>query len=154
VITVEVLGKKEFEQYIETYTEEKVQGIKDVVNESGINVQAGSKKRAPVGVSGYLRSMIHLNMQDAGLTAEVIAAAMYSEYIENGTGPAAGHKRYMPPPGVLLDWMKKKGIPEDKEFMIRWKIYQKGTKPQPFMKPSWEEEKPNFERNLRKVLST
>ena len=65
-------------------------------------------------------------------------------YIEKGTGPAAGHGRYMPPKGVLLDWMARQGIPPEAEYLIRWKIYQQGTTPQPFLTPAAEE-------NLNKI---
>jgi len=72
-------------------------------------------------------------------------------YIEKGTGPAAGHGKYMPPKGVLLDWMARQGIPAEAEYAIRWKIYQQGTNPQPFLTPAAEENLGKIEALVKQV---
>lgn len=46
----------------------------------------------------------------------------YLEVMARGRRPG----RSMPPPGVLLGWMRRHGIPADREFLIRRKIGRKG----------------------------
>ena len=83
----------------------------------------------------------------------------YARYVEEGTGPAAGHARYYPNPDALLEvlraspssrgykWAKKgsrKRGGQDVELWLRsraWAmaIYARGTRPHPFMRPALEE---------------
>lgn len=70
-------------------------------------------------------------------------ASPYGKYIEEGTGPAAGHAKYMPPRRALILYVTRKmGVtgPASIAHAVRalqWKIYMKGTEAQPFMKPAW-----------------
>lgn len=48
--------------------------------------------------------------------------------LEHGRRPGSR----MPPPGVLLGWMARHGIPEEAEFPIRRKIARDGMNGQPF----------------------
>jgi hypothetical protein len=93
-------------------------------------------------------------MLNEKITAKVICSTNYARYIEEGTGPAVGHSRYFPPPGVLINWlMRKLGKSEDEarkvEYVIRRGIYQHGTEPQPFLKPAKEQ----AVRQLRGILA-
>lgn len=78
------------------------------------------------------------------IRARAVCQNQHGAYIEFGTGPAAGHAQYMPPKGVLRQWIRRVlGIGDEKaideaEAAIRWKIYHKGTRPQPFMKPAFD----------------
>jgi len=65
----------------------------------------------------------------------------YSQFIEYGTGPAAGHGQYMPPLEPIMAWVGRKlGFSGDKQKKvaeaIRWKIYQHGEYAHPFARPA------------------
>jgi hypothetical protein len=86
---------------------------------------------------------------------EVTAGANYARMVEEGTGPAAGKKSYMPNPVFLRDYVKqrarisfaaKKGTParrtamdevRDRAFALAVHIRKYGTKPHPFMAVSY-----------------
>lgn len=59
----------------------------------------------------------------------------YGETSEKGRRPG----RPMPPKGVLLGWMGRKGIPASAEFVVRRAIGRKGIAAQPFMAPGEDE---------------
>ena len=65
----------------------------------------------------------------------------YAGYREFGTGPAAGHGRYMPPVDAIKRWASDKLGLSGKELdravgAIRWGIYQHGTEAEPFARPA------------------
>lgn len=77
------------------------------------------------------------------IISRLICASPYGRYKEEGTGPEAGHDKYMPPVRVILEWMKRQGIGTDgpasmahAAYAIRWHIYQHGTKAKPFLAPA------------------
>ena len=55
----------------------------------------------------------------------------YAPYIEFGRKPGK-----MPPPGVLLPWMKRHGIEPEAEFGIARAIASRGIAERPFMRPA------------------
>lgn len=111
-------------------------------------------------VKGTLRKSIH-NFVARDLPEDVVGAesrptVQYAAYVEEGTGPAAGHRPYYPNPDALLQvlrssprsrgykWAKKgskKRGGQELELWLRsraWAmaIFAKGTKPYPFMRPA------------------
>lgn len=73
----------------------------------------------------------------------------YAGYREFGAGPAVGHGKFMPPDKPPYDkdsapirrWLADKFGLRGKELdkataAVRWKIYQSGTRPQPFARPA------------------
>lgn len=109
----------------EIVKDEMIKGVDRVVA-IGFTV---SKSIVPVGVSRNLsRSLIQL---PARVTADGVqgawragppSAGAYADVMERGRRPGAP----MPPQGVLLGWMAAKGIPADREFVIRRAIGRKG----------------------------
>lgn len=59
----------------------------------------------------------------------------YDEVIEHGRRKGAK----MPPPGVLGEWMTKKGIPAEAEFLVRRSIAENGIQASPYMRPAFEQ---------------
>lgn len=65
--------------------------------------------------------------------------AEYAVYVHEGTGPAVGESKYLPPEGVLRDWIVERGFAsghgtlDEREDLLRWHIYHEGTRPNPFM---------------------
>lgn len=115
-------------------------------DKAALRMEAKAVALAPKGASAPgLRNEIHGQAVQTSDTikASLVCTSPYGKYLEFGTGPAAGHARYMPPPGVLRQWIERKlGLSGEAaaaaEGAIRWKIYLKGTEPQPFMKPAFD----------------
>lgn len=117
-------------------------------DKAGLAMEAEAIQAAPKSLGDMARA-IHssASMDGAILRVRLVCPSPYAKYIEEGTGPAVGHQKYMPPPGALALWVKRtlappapKGDQEAAlkavENAVRWKIYMKGTKPQPFMRPA------------------
>lgn len=85
----------------------------------------------------------------------VVVSANYARAVEEGTGPAAGKKRYYPNPESLRQYIeqapsmrrhkwsrgKRKLEQQRLDIWLRsralaWHIYNRGTKAQPFMAPA------------------
>jgi hypothetical protein len=78
---------------------------------------------------------------EGGEEWSVECRTIYSEFIEFGAGPAAGHARFMPPLKPILEWTQRKlGLKGEQAKRaaegIRWAIYRSGTRPQPFARPA------------------
>lgn len=145
--------------------------VSNEINASSLNIQRNAKRLAPVNF-GQLRSGINL-IKSGDLTFSVESAASYSPYVEFGTGgkvsvPAdftAYAKQFKGGKGgkfkdmvdALTLWVKRKGIGNGKNdkglaFVIARSILQKGLRPQPFLIPAYEEEKPKLIQRLKKLL--
>lgn len=99
-------------------------------------------------LQGHIKS--DTRIENGRVIARIRCDSPYGRYIEEGTGPAAGHDKYMPPVRVILDWMKHRGIGASQKsvgtrglatmahiaYAIRWHIYQHGIKAKPFMAPA------------------
>lgn len=89
-----------------------------------------------------LRADVHveLSADDRGnLSAWVGSRLRYAAAVHNGRG--AG--KAWPPPGVLLGWMRRHGIPREAEFAIRRKIGMEGTTGVPFLSTALRRVFPN-----------
>lgn len=89
----------------------------------------------------------------------VEAGTTYARMVEEGTGPAAGRKAYMPNPVRLRDYVKQRAAIRftgrrgsarrrsqqdelrDRAFALAMHIKKYGTKPHPFMAPAAERKK-------------
>jgi HK97 gp10 family phage protein len=108
------------------------------VRRAAMNVHNEAKRRVPKDL-GRLSNSITYEISGDGLTATVGTNLEYAREIEFGRRAGS-----MPPPGVLLGWMKRKGIDPSLEFVIRRKIAEKGTPPQPYLLPALEVVRPDF----------
>ena len=149
------------------------QGVKDEVNASALNIQSGAKKLAPVNF-GQLRNSIYLKEQNVekGYVFTVGSSASYAPYVEFGTGgkvsiPAGfeelassfkGRKggKFKDMVDALTLWVKAKGIGGGKDksiaYAIAISILRRGMRPQPFLIPAFETEKPKMIKNILNVL--
>jgi hypothetical protein len=109
--------------------------VGDEINASALNIQNSAKRLAPVDL-GFLRNNIAL-VPIGDLTFAVEAKAKYSAYVEFGTGGLvnvpAGYEE-------LATIFKGRGI---RTINIR---------PQPYLIPSYEVEKPKLLQRLKKLL--
>lgn len=79
-----------------------------------------------------LRGDIHVELQQderGNLFAWVGSRLRYAAAVHNGRAPG----KAWPPPGALLGWLRRHGIPPQAEFAIRRKIGLEGTDPHPFL---------------------
>lgn len=119
-------------------------------DKAALAMEAKAVDAAPKSLGELARRIHGQAVQDGAIIrARLTVDSPYGKYVEEGTGPAVGHKRYMPPPGALRLWVQRtlrppaiKGdeerVIEAVENAVRWKIYLKGTKPQPFARPAYE----------------
>lgn len=106
----------------------------------GLLIVAEAKKRAPVGVSGLLRSRISYQVIQSGpfamqtivqATAKTKTGYNYPKAVEFGTPP-----HWIPWSGSENTWQlwaKRKGIPAG---ALRYAIAMRGTKKHPFLHPA------------------
>jgi HK97 gp10 family phage protein len=163
----EVLGK------LQSFDKKVQQDVKDEVNASALNIQSGAKRLAPVNL-GQLRNSIYLKEQkvDKGFVFTVGSSASYAPYVEFGTGGkvsipagfeelASGFKgkkagTFKDMVQALTLWVRRKGIGggNDKSiaYAIAISILKKGMRPQPFLIPSFETEKPKMINNIKKAI--
>lgn len=135
---------------IERFTEEKQQAVKDVINESALNIQRGAKQRCRVD-TGRLRSSIAIEPYKNGYSAQVGTKVKYAPYVEFGTGkhvdiPAAAN---FSATGRQTPWMYplSKGGLSTGEM-----VWTSGNKPRPFLFPAAEDERPRFISAMRGAL--
>jgi HK97 gp10 family phage protein len=149
------------------------QDVKDELNSSALNIQSGAKRLAPVNF-GQLRNSIYLKEQNVekGIVYTIGASASYAPYVEFGTGGkvsipagfeelASGFKgkkagTFKDMVEALTLWVRRKGIGggNDKSiaYAIAISILRKGMRPQPFLIPSFEAEKPKLIKNILNVI--
>jgi HK97 gp10 family phage protein len=149
------------------------QDVKDEISASALNIQSGAKRLAPVNF-GQLRNSIYLKEQnvDNGYVFTVGSNASYAPYVEFGTGGkvsipagfeelASGFKgkkagTFKDMVQALTLWVRRKGIGggNDKSiaYAIAISILKKGMRPQPFLIPAFETEKPKMISNIKKAI--
>lgn len=130
-----------------------------VVAKYALKIQSQARRTVAVDMGDTRRSIITRFVGD-GLTAAVGSDAKSARWVEEGTGPAAGHDRYFPPPDALLPWMSRHGItpkPGQTDMDVAWSIaraiYRKGIKGRPFLEPAFQDVAPDFVAAANKELA-
>jgi HK97 gp10 family phage protein len=163
----EVMGK------LESLDKRVQQDVKDEINASALNIQSGAKRLAPVNL-GQLRNSIYLRERNIenGYVFTIGSNASYAPYVEFGTGGkvsipkgfeelAGGFKgkksgKFKDMVDALTLWVRRKGIGGGKDksiaYAIAISILRKGLRPQPFLIPSYESEKPKMISNIKKAI--
>lgn len=160
---------------LETLDAKVQEGVKDEISASALNIQSGAKKLAPVNF-GQLRNSIYLKEQkvEKGIVFTVGAKASYAPYVEFGTGgkvsiPAGfeelagsfkGRKggKFEDMVEALMKWGLAKGYIQSGKgarqhaFYMALKILKNGLRPQPFLIPAFETEKPKLIKNILNVM--
>lgn len=134
---INLTGVKEIELALKKIDTKLKQDLSDEMNSSALTIASNAKKLAPVDL-GFLRNSIGIEPSVNGLTYEVEAKAKYAAYIEFGTGG-------------LVD------VPAGYEDLaIRFKgknIMKVNIRPQPYLIPSFETEKPKLIKRLKDMLN-
>jgi HK97 gp10 family phage protein len=169
--TVNLNGLKDIQDALKNIDVKLKQDVGDEINASALKILTDAKRLAPVNF-GQLRNQIALEPIN-DLTYAVEAKASYSAYVEFGTGPQVsvpadftsyaaqfkGQKggKFKDFVDALTLWVKRKGIGDGKNdrglaYVIARSILLKGMRPQPFLIPSYESEKPKLIQRLKKLL--
>lgn len=112
--------------------------IRNEMNASALTIQSSAKRLAPVDL-GFLRNSIYLKEESEknSIIFTVGAKAKYAPYIEFGTGTEV-----TVPAGY-----------EDLAIVFKGKNAAKiNIRPQPFLIPSFENEKPKLIERIKKLL--
>lgn len=142
-INVNLNGLRQAQNQIQQYTAEKIEKIKSIVAESTTNIENGAVVRAPVAEidGGNLKNGIFKEFDNNGLIGRVIDPSGYGLYVEFGTGIYAEGEQ----PGRQTPWVYY-------DTKLNRYVFTRGMRPQPFLHPSHEEERPNFIRKLEREL--
>jgi HK97 gp10 family phage protein len=152
--TTDIVGMKETIAAISDFDEEVQAEVKAAVKASGEAVCNAAKQRVPVN-RGKLKNSIKLYLLNKGMTALVAAGdtkdGYIGKFVEYGTGiyttsDTAPHKPWTIRLRKAAYMIVAGGGLYLKEVTIR------GQKPQPFLFPSWEEEKPRFIERITKAV--
>lgn len=134
---VNLSGIKEIEIALKKIDKQVKQDVSDEMNASALTIASNAKRLAPFDM-GFLRNSIGIEPSANGLTYEVEAKAKYAAYIEFGTGG-------------LVD------VPAGYEDLaVRFKgqnIRKVNIRPQPYLVPSFETEKPKLLQRLKNMFN-
>jgi HK97 gp10 family phage protein len=166
----------DLQKAIRRISTEKRAKIHNLLEEVSMNAAADAADKAPVNVGTLSRNIRHKVTKSKGgleATGEIESAASYSSAVEFGRSPGT-----MPPVGDgskegILYWVRRKGIArgwsvktrrmskatdaqKQAEISMAWaiakKIEQRGTQPQPFMRPAHEKWSKIFQDHLYQIL--
>lgn len=154
MISSKVIGVSETIRSLKQLDKDTAIKIKQETFKSASRVLADAKQTVPVAY-GRLRSSGRI--EDKGKTINVAFggdnSSGYAYYVEFGRRPGK-----WPPKQPIEDWVKKRGLASTEKdikgvaFVIRRKIGKKGTRPQPFLRPAFERERPRFKAAMRKII--
>ena len=172
-LTFDISNLSDVLKKLDTLESKIEQNVKDELNASALNIQTGAKRLAPVNF-GQLRNSIYLKEQNVenGIIYTIGSSASYAPYVEFGTGGkvsipkgfeelASGFKgkkagTFKDMLEALTLWVKRKGIGGGKDksiaYAIAISILKKGMRPQPFLIPAYEAEKPKMIKNILNAI--
>ena len=150
-ITVKITGVDSLLKKLEAIATKANREYADLNIETGRRIETAAKRKAVVGVTGNMRAAITTREYNGGMTVEVAAPMEYSSGVEEGTKP------HWPQMDSLRQWVRLKMRVADKDvdrvtYLVARKIAAYGTDPQPFLGPSWDEEKDNYVLRARRIL--
>ena len=120
-----------------------------------------ARRRAPKAHSQLVNAIAAV--QTSPFEGLVTAGTDYARMVEEGTGPQGESGQAssgFPPESVILDWIRvKRIVPDDPEmsqedlaFVIARSIALKGTPPQPFLTPAFDDERVAAERRIQAAI--
>ena len=118
-----------------------------LIEAGAIYAQRGVRVAAAVAVTGQLRNSVIYTMDADRLVAEVKPTAPYAEAVENGSKP---HYVSVAEGTPLRAWAEQKGV---NPFAVQASIRLNGTKPHPFVQPTFEVMKPTIEADIARGVS-
>lgn len=128
------------------------------MNRAVLLVEHDAKALAPWD-TGHLRRSITHRLEVAGMTVTGIVGTNvpYAAAVEDGRRAGAP----LPPPGVLLGWMRRHGLDPGEEvqtgkyagqfsgeYALRRSIALKGIAPKPFLRPAYNQNRTQIQTEL------
>lgn len=112
------------------------------MTETAIAVQSRARELAPVD-TGRLRNSIQYEVRpDAAVIRAGSDGVTYAATMEYGRTPGSA----MPPAGSLLGWMKRHGIDEGLEYVVRRAIARRGIAGRQYMQLALQDTRDSIER--------
>lgn len=117
------------------------------VEETTFAIHKGAVEKAPADTGLGRARQLRFQFSNGGLLGEVIITG-YMVWVELGTRP------HFPPVRPLQRWAKRKGFdnPDAAGWAIARKIAEKGTEPQPFLRPSADEQRRLHVRRMEEAM--
>lgn len=130
-------------QVIETFNRAPVRflsRLNDLIYDGAVDVQREMRINAPVGATGDLRRTV--DIERGQLSARVSPTAKHAPFVEKGTRP---HWTSARPGTALHRWATHKGL---NPYAVQRSIAMKGTKPNPFVQPTYVRMAPRVKRDV------
>lgn len=163
---LDISGIKGVEAAIKKIDSKATKGLSDELNASLLNIQNMAARTAP-GNLGKLKGSFNIDISNQ-LFKSVFSMVEYAPYVEFGTRGKAkiplGFEKFAAQYKssgqgakgawkAIEFWIKRKGIDPKLTFVIFRSIMRNGIKPQPFMIPAYEKEKPALLKRLKALFS-
>lgn len=144
MVSIEIINRYRVVRRLNNLSLEVQDGVRSQVVKSGLKIENSAKRLAPSD-TGRLRGSINNQVVNNGYTSIIRADVNYAMAVEKGS------RSHFPPPSALEGWARRHNA-EGLEFAIALMISRFGTRPRPFLIPSYEKEKPIFVKKLRRIL--
>lgn len=165
---LKITGQKELFKKLAQFGDEAERRIDIDTKNTAETIAEEAKQKAPVNF-GKLKQSINVKKEE-NLFYTVNVNAKYGAYVEFGTGikvsvPAefqdiasafqnergGGFDEMLE---SIKEWCRKKGIPEDRAYIIAMNLIKEGQNPQPYLYPAYVRGKPLYKRMLENTLET
>lgn len=117
--------------------------VRKIIAKTSKTIESEAIALAPVSPGGgNLRDSMYVKLNPSGLGAEIGDSADYAYFVEFGTGKYNSKGEGREKPWVYYS-----------EELGRY-VYTEGMKPQPFLFPAFESNRPKYLNDLRKALES
>lgn len=151
---VDISGFDQVVASIKQHDQQAQEAVKQEVKRSGEAIVNAAKARVPVG-HGSLKTSIKLQLTNQGMTVTIAAGdtpdGYIGKFVEYGTGIFSVSKTAPKKPWTIKP-KKDGGVLVLPGGLRLREVTVKGQKPQPFLHPAWEAERPRFIDRLTKAL--
>lgn len=162
---LDISGIKEVENAIKKIDAKATKGLSAELDTSSLNIQKMAARTAP-GNLGKLKGSFNIDISNQ-LFKSVFSTVEYAPYVEFGTRGKvkipSGFEQFAAQYKssgqgakgawkAIEFWIKRKGIDPKLTFVIFRSIMRNGIKPQPFMIPAYEKEKPALLKRLKDLF--
>lgn len=164
--SLDISGVKQIENAIKRMDKQLTDGMSKEINASMQTIRTSAVRKTPVNL-GRLRGSIKVDIRNT-LFKSVFTEVKYAPYIEFGTKKnvriPAGYEAFAAQfkgkaGGTITQfyedikaWVGQKKIDPKLTYVIFRAILRNGIKPQPFLIPAYEEEKPKLIKRLRNLF--
>ncbi len=116
-----------------------------VVAKYAVKIQGAARRLVKVD-QGFTRSSVLTEFMNKGLTAGIGTGQATGRYLEDGTRP------HWAPKGALLGWVRRHGMPDSAEYLVRRAIARRGTRARPWLRPAWDQWAPGYVQEAREEM--